>query len=66
MKHYVIWLKSGECISGDIPDKVENTITLDGRNVLRFTDIDGTVTIKRNRIEAIAINNVVETCKCGF
>jgi hypothetical protein len=66
MKHYIIWLMSGETISGDIADELAESIAIDGRRVLRFSDTEGTVSVKRNRIEAIAINNVVETSKCGF
>lgn len=66
MKHYIIWLKSGETISGDIADELAESITLDSKRVLRFSDTEGTVEVKRNRIEAIGINNIVKTRRCGF
>lgn len=66
MKHYIIWLKSGECIDGNIADEVAKSLTLDGKRILKFSDTDGSVAVKRNRIEAIGINNVNETRKCGF
>lgn len=64
MKHYLIWLKSGEVVQGDIED--EKPILKYTPFILRFTDSEGTVTIKRHRIEAIAINDIVTTNRCGF
>lgn len=64
MKDYIIWLKSGECVKGTINDK--RKLLRRGIFNLKFSDTEGTVIIKRNRIEAIAINNVIETSKCGF
>jgi hypothetical protein len=66
MKHYIIWLKSGECITGDITDDVAKTLAIDSKRVLRFSDNEGTVSVKRNRIEAIALNDAIKTNKCGF
>ncbi|HWT74321.1 MAG TPA: hypothetical protein VN258_06340 [Mobilitalea sp.] len=66
MKHYIIWLKSGECITGDISDETVNRLCLDGKSVLKFEDTEGSIVVKRNRIEAIGINNAIETNKCGF
>jgi hypothetical protein len=64
MKEYIIWLKSGECIKGTIED--EGVLFRKGLFNLKFSDTEGTVTIKRHRIEAIAVNNIIETNKCGF
>lgn len=64
MKEYIIWLKSGEVVKGIIED--EKPILRHTPFILRFTDTEGTVTIKRHRIEAIAINDIVTTNRCGF
>jgi hypothetical protein len=59
-------LKSGECITGDVSEEAAINITLDGRRVLRFFDCEGFIEVKRNRIEAIGLNDIAEIRKCGF
>jgi hypothetical protein len=68
LKEYTIWLKSGKSISGTVEDDIANSIVLDSKRFskLRFTDCEGVVSVNRRRIEALAINNIPETRKCGF
>lgn len=73
MKDYLIWLKSGETISGTAN---ENTIEwLQNRfknreyeleEIISFDDEDGTVFLDMNKVEAIAINKCCEDRKAGF
>jgi hypothetical protein len=68
LKEYTIWLKSGKSISGTVEDDVADIIVLDSKmfSKLRFSDSEGVVSVNRRRIEALAINNIPETRKCGF
>lgn len=62
MVDYIIWLKNGNCISGmadaDVMEKVQNIFGEydDDDRAIGFEDEKGTVYIKLNRIDVIAIN----------
>lgn len=68
MKKYIIWLRSGECIEGTVEDDIANKLILDSKRFsrLKFKDSEGYASVKRSRIEAIAIIDVVEANRCGF
>jgi len=69
MKEYIIWLKSGECISGTVNEDVAIMLNENRKIVgrIRFKDTDGFVSVKASRIEAIGINFVADNNKkCGF
>lgn len=70
MKDYIIWLRSGECISGTadeealkkLQDKYESSF--DGK--IAFEDMDGSLVVDLTKVEAIAINNQPIPNKIGF
>lgn len=70
MKDYIIWLKSGETISGTAEEETINNLqkcfSLDSEEKVFFTDSDGAMAIDLSRVEAIAINKQPESNKLGF
>lgn len=70
MKDYIIWLDSGECITGTVTDEIAGYILEIWNNAsakrIDFEDTQGHASVKKDKIEAIAINNIVETNKIGF
>ncbi|WLD27652.1 hypothetical protein CDIFMA2_15340 [Clostridioides difficile] len=73
MKEYVIWFKSGNCVSGiadeDVADKLmQDFIEADSdcKNLKGYLDEDGTTIIDLSQIEAISINNCSENDNIGF
>lgn len=73
MKEYVIWFKSGNCVSGItdeyIADKLmQDFIEADSdcRDLKGHLDEDGTTTIDLSQIEAISINNCSDNNNIGF
>lgn len=72
MKDYLIWLKSGETISGTAKEDIIKMLQdrfkdhAKGKNIISFPDEDGTVVLDIDRIEAIAINKCCENNQVGF
>ncbi len=71
MKDYIIWLKSGECITGTAEESVilqlqERFKDCVGGEKISFLDEDGKMVVALDRIEAIAINKQPEATKLGF
>jgi hypothetical protein len=70
MKDYIIWLKSGECVSGTAKEedimKLQEEFSTDGEGKVFFKDEDGIIVIDFSRVEAIAINKRNECNKMGF
>lgn len=73
MKEYLIWLKSGACINGEMEDaeadrlKKEYTFDSYSTSVREYKDTDGTLLITFSIIHAISINNFNEgNKKAGF
>ncbi|EIS9525885.1 hypothetical protein L0775_003873 [Clostridioides difficile] len=73
MKEYVIWFKSGNCVSGivdeDVTDKLMKDFMeadSDCRYLKGYLDEDGTTIIDLSQIEAISINNCNENNNIGF
>lgn len=70
MKDYIIWLKSGETISGTAKEEtiseLQKCFSLDSEEKVFFVDSDGAMAIDLSRVEAIAINKLPETNKLGF
>lgn len=72
MKDYIIWMKSGECISGTAKEETISDMQYRFGNYqdedikLMFTDEDGTVVVDLSRVEAIAINKQSAINKIGF
>lgn len=67
---YIVWLKSGECISGTAEEKAIDALN-DGWVNEKFdffclTDDDGTVYIKLSEVEAVAKNHTENMAECGF
>ncbi|EIS9402000.1 TPA: hypothetical protein UN993_003606 [Clostridioides difficile] len=73
MKEYVIWFKSGNCVSGTTDEYVSDKLMKDFmgadsdcRNLKGYLDEDGTTIIDLSQIEAISINNCNENNNIGF
>ncbi|AND84263.1 hypothetical protein GTH52_07110 [Clostridium tyrobutyricum] len=72
MKDYLIWLKSGESISGtakkDILEMLKDRFKdhKEEREIISFPDEEGGVILDMDRVEAIAINKCIENNKAGF
>ena len=71
MDEYIIWLKSGECITGIALETDLKPIIAFGRKKIRskyisFSDNEGTVMVRTASIDAVGITPIKETSKCGF
>lgn len=73
MKEYMIWLKSGQCIEGEIEeDKAEKLLNTfktfpESNSPYIFTDSNGTVYLRLSEINGIAINDMPQINKSvGF
>lgn len=73
MKDYLIWLKSGETISGTADEDTIKWLQkrfedreYELEKIISFDDEDGTVALDVDRIEAITINKCLEDKKVGF
>lgn len=71
MKDYVIWLKSGECISGSVQEEIISHLQERFKDCMNsekvsFSDEDGIVIIDLYSIDAIAINKQPSSYKLGF
>lgn len=70
MKDYIIWLKSGETISGVAEERIikqlQSEFAKDCEEKAIFVDQDGEVVIDLNQVEAIAINKQPDANKLGF
>lgn len=73
MKDYLIWLKSGETISGTAEEDTMKWLQKRFENrqyelekIISFDDEDGTVALDVDRIEAVAINKCCENNQVGF
>lgn len=72
MLDYIIWLKSGECITGiakkEVVEELQNLFvnTKEINEKILFKDLDGVAAIDLSRVEAIAANMQLETNKLGF
>ena len=71
-KDYIIWLKSGECITGtieesiiyDLHDRFKNSTG--EMEKVSFSDEDGRVVLDLSKVEAIGINKHCENEHVGF
>ena len=69
MKDYVVWLISRESITGTMEDggaQRLNNFFKNGSGIETFTDIEGTFTVRCDRIEAIALNKESTKKAIGF
>lgn len=73
MKDYLIWIKSGETISGTADEDTIKWLQKRFENreyelekIISFDDEDGTVALDVDRIEAITINKCCENKQVGF
>lgn len=70
MKDYIIWLDSGECLTGTVNERNEGLIkeafTKKAYGLLTFDDAEGTAHVAISKIQAICFNNTQEGSKCGF
>lgn len=73
MKDYLIWIKSGETISGTADEDTIKWLQKRFENreyelekIISFDDEDGTVALDVDRIEAITINKCYENKQVGF
>lgn len=72
MKDYIIWLKSGECISGSIEEGIINNLqnrfkdsTVEHEKI-SYSDEDGNVVLDLSEVEVIAINKQYTNKSVGF
>lgn len=56
MKDYTIWLKGGQVIYGTCEDGTARRISNMPKRIMKFTDSDGDVVIRRDAIHAIAVS----------
>lgn len=70
MKDYIIWLRSGECITGtvkeDVIQDVKQKFDAKKEQIIEFDDIDGHVAVSNDEIEAVGINKHLENKAYGF
>lgn len=71
MNDYIIWLKSGECISGTAKEEIirqlqEQFVNSHIDERISFSDADGIVVVDLNQVEAIAVNKQPAINKVGF
>lgn len=70
MKDYIIWLTSGETISGTMTDeeadRLKNWLVTNPHEPQEFVDTEGSFIVRPERIEAIAVNMVIEHNTLGF
>lgn len=73
MKAYLIWLKSGSCLEGEMTEEEAKRLINEYKNInytpfpSGYKDKEGMVYIKFHDVEAIAINDIKEdNCKMGF
>jgi hypothetical protein len=72
MKDYLIWLKSGETISGTAKEDIIKMLQdrfkdhAKGKNIISFPDEDGIVSLDIDRVEAVSIMKCCEDKQAGF
>ena len=70
MKEYIIWLDSGECVTGTVDEENESLIkeafVKKAFGLMTFSDTEGTVYVAMSNMQAICFNNTQEGSKCGF
>jgi hypothetical protein len=72
LKDYIIWFKSGQCISGTAKEDILTMLKgmfkdhKEGKEVISFPDMEGETYIDLDRIEAIGINDQFEEKQAGF
>lgn len=72
LKDYIIWLKSGECITGTVKENIINDLqdrfkdSIGETEKISFNDEDGKVVVDLSRVEAIGINKCYENKEVGF
>ena len=72
MKDYIIWLKSGETVTGSVKEDIidslkDRFINSSGeKEILSFNDEEGEVTLDLSRVEVIVINKQYTNKSVGF
>lgn len=70
MKSYIVFLKSGDEIYGDIEDqeagRLEKCFKRRIRGIQKFQDAEGVFLLKMSEVSAIALNDASSSHKVGF
>ncbi|NLW89998.1 MAG: hypothetical protein GXY34_00130 [Syntrophomonadaceae bacterium] len=70
MKDYIIWLKSGETISGTMADEEVERLKQWVKSIPQepgeFNDNEGSLVIMPERVEAVAINDTIVMKQIGY